>query len=1170
MKRPLTVALMRGLIERPPVVWIGILGLVVAGLVVSPFSCGPFPTDPVSTDALPNLGDNQQIVFAEWPGRSPSDVEDQVSYPLTTALLGTAGVESVRSTSMFGFAVLFVVFEEGREFHDSRSHILEKLASLPPRLLPPEVSPRLGPDATPLGQVFGYTLVGQTPSGESVGGWSLHELRTLQDFTIRYALQSVPGVTEVASIGGHVRELQVDVDPDALASAQVSLEEVAAAVRMSSSDVGLRTTEINKVEYLLRSEGTAKSLEDVRSTVVAVRDGVPLRIGDLAHVRMGPAPRRGALDDSGAETVGGIVVARHAANPVETIRKLRARMAELEQSLPSKTLEDGRQSQIRIVPFYDRTELIEETLGTLSEALTQQLLVTMIVVLVLLRSLGASILISVLLPLGISAAFVSMKLFDVHAHIMALAGIAIAIGTMVDMGIVLIENISVRLKNSSLGTPSTEVVAKAAAEVAPAILTSTLTTVVGFLPVFALQAEEGRMFRPLAFTKTFAMLAALGLALLCLPTLARFVLAPSSRFSAKARTRKWLESVLVLGLGFVLSLIWMPLGRGASWWANQLCVASLLVLVLGGIRLFMGVYPRMLDLCLRRPRTFALAPMLVLLGGLFTWLGAPRLLSWLPETFRQTRGVQALFEGFPGLDGEYMPPFDEGSFLVMPSTMPHASFGESLRLLQLMDARIAQIPEVDKVIGKMGRADTALDPAPISMFETLVTLHPEYEQDDAGRWRRRWREHIRSSEDLWREVEHAARLPGLTGAPFLQPIETRQIMLRSGMRSPLGLKLQGPSLDVLAGLSRELETVLREVPTVDPSSVIVDRIVAKPYLEVDFDREALARHGLSVGRAHAFLEKAVGGMVLGRTREGRKHLDIRIRHLQEDRDSLLALRRLPVDTPLGSQVPLESLAELRYALGPQSIRSEDGFLTSYLTFSGQSDVAESKLVDQVQTAIEVARREGRLRPPAGGRWSFAGSFEARAQTEERLALLLPATLLVVFLLLYLQFRSTAVALLIFTGVGVALSGAFILLGLYGHEGFLDFGPLRTLFGVETINLSVAVWVGIIALVGIASDDGVLMVTYLEQSFAQDPPRDATLRRARIIEAARRRLRPCLMTTATTFIALLPVVSATGRGADLMRPMAVPILGGMMVELLTLFVVPVLYAALAAHRSRSRE
>ncbi|MGF1511631.1 MAG: efflux RND transporter permease subunit [Myxococcota bacterium] len=1165
--------------------------LVLAGLVVSPFpgsyglydsydSAGPddpygsfgrLPRDPVVVDALPNVGENQQIVFTDWPGQSPRDVEDQVTFPLTTSLLGVAGVQTIRSTSMFGFSILFVVFEEDMGFYESRSRLLEKLSSLPPRLLPPQVTPTLGPDATPLGQVYWYTLVGRSPDGEIVGGWSLHELRSIQDYTVRYALQSVPGVSEVASVGGYVQEVQVDVDPDALEAANVTLMDVARAVRRSSSDAGLRTTEINRVEYILRSEGTANGVHDVGEAVVGLRDGVPLRVKDLAHVHLGPAQRRGALDDSGAEVVGGVVVVQEGANPLSVIRAVKSRVAELQESLPLKNLEDGTVSRVAILPFYDRSGLILETLGTLSGALFQQLLITILVVLVMLRRVAGALLISSLLPLGVLGAFLAMKVFGVDAHIMALSGIAIAIGTMVDMGIVLVENITARLQDRVEGESRLRTVSMAAAEVTPAVMTSTLTTILSFVPVFALTQEEGKMFRPLAFTKTFAVISALILAVLALPTLARLFLRPRAERSSN-RAKNVVMTVLIVVVGVLLTGAWMPLGRGHAFFVNLGFVSVLLLILLGALHVFMHVYPQLLNACLRHGRLFSMVPAGVVAIGLLVAVGAPTLLGWIPAQMKGTRGAVLLFDAFPGLGREYMPPFDEGSYLVMPTTMPHASFGEALRLLQMMDARIAQIPEVDRVVGKLGRADTALDPAPISMFETVVTYVPEFGENRDGERVRQWRDSIRTPEDIWAEVRSAATMPGLTGAPRLQPIETRQVMLQSGMRSPLGMKLQGPSLEALEALGGQIEALLKEVPGIRSDTVFADRVVGKPYLEIHFDREALARHGLNIGDAQDFLRVAIGGEPLARTQDGRESYDIRVRHMSEERGSISQLRALRIDTPTGARIPLEAVADIRYIRGPQSIRAEDGFLTSTVVFDREAEISQSEVIARAQAAFEAAREEGRLDVPAGARWRFAGTWEAQQRSQERLLLLIPLTLLVVLMLLYLQFRSMQVALMIFAGVAVAFSGGFILLGAFGTEWFLAFEvfgePMRRLFGVGPIQLSAAVWVGFIALVGIATDDGVVMATYLEQSFRRHPPSTAEEVRARTLEAGLRRVRPCLMTTATTFIALLPVVTSTGRGADLMRPMAVPILGGMAVEVLTLFVVPVLYATRARHRLRT--
>jgi copper/silver efflux system protein len=1151
-------------VDRAPVAWVLLAIWVGAGLAFAPFEWTRafLPDAGVAVDALPNVGENQQIVWAEWPGQSPRDVEDQVTRPLTSALLGSGGVETVRSTSMLGLSLLFVVFDEGVPFEASRSRLLERLAALPPDALPPEVAPSLGPEATPLGQVYWYTLVGKDSDGKVVGGWSLRELRTLQDDRIRDALTSVPGVAEVASVGGYVPELQVDVDPDALAAADIGLLDVARAVQGASEDAGLRTMEINRVEYLLRSEGTASGPEEVRESVVTVRDGKPLRVEDLAHVHWGPALRRGALDDAGAETVGGVVVVQHGENPRRVLGGVRDRIERLAPSLPEKVLPDGTRTRVVIEPFYDRTELIDETIQTLSDALVHQLWIAVVVVVLLLQRLSAALLISALMPLGVLGAFVGMKALDIDAHIMALAGIAIAIGTMVDMGIVLVENIVRQLDThrDEAGVSKGQLVARAAGEVAPAVITSSLTTLVSFLPIFALSAEEGRMFRPLAATKSLGVLAALLGAVVLLPALAGTL---SRRVGLHRGRASGFLSRGVAGLATVgLASTWKPLGRGSGAVANGIFVVLVLATILFIVFLFIRFHSRFLDWSLRRPKSFLAIPAAGVLVGVFVGFGAERLLGWLPEPVHKTKGWVALTRAFPGLGTEYMPEFDEGSFLVMPTTTAHASFGQALDLLQTMDAAIAQIPEVDRVVGKLGRAETALDPAPVSMFETLVTYHPEWIEDPSGQRVRKWRDHIRSPEDIWAEIRQAAQLPGLTGVPKLQPIETRQVMLQSGMRSPLGLVVQGDDLDDVDRLARRLEALLREVPSIRAETVSADESAVKPYLELHFDRVALARHGLRIADMQERLRAGIGGRALTQTQEGRLRFDVRVRFMREERDTVGALERLRFRTPTGARIPLDSVADIRYRRGPSAIRSENGFVVSYVTFEGRPGMAPSRVVDEAKHVLARAENEGRLQVPDGARYRFGGRYASALRSQRQLAVLVPLALCVVFVILYLQFRSLAVVGIVVSGLFVAISGAFVALGLYGVEGFLAVEPfgisLRQVFGVEPIRLSTAVWVGIVALIGIATDDGVVLSTYLQTHAAADEPETESDIRQVALDAAQRRLRPCMMTTTTTFLALLPVISASGRGADLMRPMAVPILGGMVAELLTLITVPVLW------------
>lgn len=1200
--------------------------LFAAGVYVAPFDwrIGTIERNPVPVDAIPDIGENQQIVFTEWPGRSPKDVEDQVTYPLTTALLGISGVRTVRSSSAFGFSMIFVIFDDSVEFYWSRSRVLERLSSLPPGTVPEGVTPMLGPDATALGQIFWYTLEGRDPNGNVVGGWDPDELRSIQDWTVRYALQAVDGVAEVASIGGHVREYQVDVDPEAMRAHGLTLNEVAAAVRESNLDVGARTLEINGAEYIVRSRGFIRSLEHLESAVVAARENTPIRVRDVARVSHGPALRRGALDDAGAPAVGGVVIARFMENPLSTIHAVKEKIEQIQAGLPRRTLEDGTVSQVTVVPFYDRTILIHETLDTLSTALYQQILITIIVVLIMLRNLRSSLLISSILPLGVLLAFVTMKATGVDANIMALGGIAIAIGTMVDIAIVFIENMSQHLDAAAPEADRTVVIRRATAEVAPAVMTSVLTTVVSFLPVFGLSATELRLFAPLAFTKTFAMVGALLLCVLILPGAALIVLRrrpgpPTTAATGWRRvvrsvfrwehTRDWillvlgaflatvsiLAGIVVMALGafrlarpllsskvvdratwlenmvavvavaLALTADWLPLGPGTGFVVNALFVGALIVLVLGSFRLFQHYYSALLSAFLRRKLLFLTVPASIVLLGFTAWLGFGRVFGWLPESIRTSAPLSAVADALPGFGREFMPPFDEGSFLYMPSTMPHASIGEVIDMLSDMDARVAEIPEVDRVVGKLGRAETAIDPAPISMLETVITYKPEYRTEPDGTRVRQWRDHIKSPRDIWNEIVRAAERPGFTSAPVLMPINARIVMLQSGMRAPMGIKVYGPDLETIERFGLALEEILKQVPSVRAEAVFADRVVGKPYLEIEIDREAIGRYGVSIVQVQDILQVALGGMDLTRSVEGRERYPIRARYMREERDNVEALGNIFVPTPNGEHIPLGQVASIRYVHGPEMIRSEDTFLTSYVLFDRQPDVAEVSAVEQAQAAIQARIDAGTLEVPPGVSYVFAGSYENQLRSEKRLMVLIPIALALVFILLYLQFHHVAVSAIIYSGVIVAVSGGFLLIWLYGKPWFLDFSlfgtSMRELFQVGTVNLSVAVWVGIIALIGIATDDGVVLSTYLKQRFEAEPPRTRDEVRERTLEAGMRRVRPCLMTTATTILALLPVITSRGRGSDIMMPIALPAVGGMVIELVTLFVVPVLFCGL---------
>ena len=1236
------------------------LAFIAWGVAVAPFnwSLDALPRDPVPVDAIPDIGENQQIVFTEWMGRSPQDMEDQISYPLTSALLGIPGVKTIRSSSIFGLSSIYLIFDEGIEFYWSRSRILEKLNSLPAGTLPEGVQPALGPDATALGQIFWYTLEGRNPdTGEPTGGWDPQELRSIQDFYIKYGLATAEGVSEVASIGGYVKEYQVDIDPTAMKSYGVDVGSIMRAVQESNLDVGARTLEFNRAEYLVRGLGYIESIEDLEESVVAVNDNTPIRIKDVARVQLGPATRRGGLDKGGAEATGAVVVARYGSNPLQVINNVKEKIAEISPGLPSKTLADGTVSKVTIVPFYDRSGLIQETLGTLEEALSLEILISIIVVIVLVLNLRASVLISSLLPIGVLMTFIVMKYAGVDANIVALSGIAIAIGVMVDVGVIFTENIVRHLEMpGNEDRPKIKVIYEGTTEVATAVVTALATTIISFIPVFALQAQEGKLFRPLAFTKTFALLAALFVGIVVIPALAHTL------FSFKAekdRTRRlwngllvglgvtllffvpWAGVVLIIlgvynllerfmperfrrysnyviigvvlvGILYVLTRAWLPLGAGQAYITNFLFVVGVITIVLSALLLVVHYYTQILRWCLAHKATFLTIPLLVLLLGVLAWQGfnntfgfVGRGLETIGLNARQTAFWGSLSATFPGIGKEFMPPLDEGSYLLMPTTMPHSGIEENVETIQLLDRRVTAIPEVAMSVGKWGRAASALDPAPISMFENVVNYKPEYILDEdghrvrfatnddghfklqngsvfnpdsmsvaevnvsqlvpdkSGEYFRQWRDHIQSPDDIWDEIVATTNIPGMTSAPKLQPIATRLVMLATGMRAPMGIKVYGPDLPTIEQVGLRLEELLQEVPGIQASSVFADRVVGKPYLEIDLDRRALARYGLSVQDMQMFLSVAVGGNKLTTTVEGRERYAVRVRYAREFRDNPEDIKNILIPTPAGTQVPLGELADLTYVRGPQSIKSENTFLVSYVIFDKEDGYAEVDVVEQAQRYLNEKIASGEFAVPPSVSYQFAGNYENQLRATKTLSIVIPISLLAILLILYFQFNDLSTTLMVFSGVFVAFAGGFILLWLYGQEWFLNFNvfgeSMRDLFQVDTINLSVAVWVGFIALFGVATDDGVLMGTYLKQVFAREKPKDIAEIRKAVLHAGQQRVRPAMMTTATTIIALLPVLTSTGKGADIMIPMAIPTVGGMLIQVMTMFVVPVLYS-----------
>lgn len=1143
---------------------------------------------------------------------------------------------------MMGVSSIYVIFEEDVDFYWSRSRILEKLNSLPSGTLPQNVQPSLGPDATGLGQIFWYTLEGRDTEGNPTGGWDLQELRSIQDFYVGYGLSSAGGVAEVAPIGGYVSEYQVDVDPEAMHQYGITMTDVFDAVRSSNAEVGARTIEMNNVEYVVRGLGYIKNMEDLEQAVVKVVDNTPIYINQVAQVNRGPALRRGALDKAGAEAVGAVVVAREGANPMEVIENIEAKINEISPGLPSKTLEDGTQSKVTIVPFYNRGKLIQETLGTLEEAINLQVIVTIIVIVVMVLNLRTSILISAMLPIAMLMTFIAMKLGGVDANIVSLSGIAIAVGTIVDMGIILSENMLQHMERAEPDESLLEVIYRASSEVAHAIITAITMTIVSFLPVFTMVAAEGKLFRPLAFTKTFALVASIIIVITMLPPFAHwffsirikrrplkiawnglllaggFIIAitimPWAGFLLMAigvlngagifvgkKYQSYVPAanmaLVVLAVTWLLTRVWLPLGPGTAFILNFLGVAILLGIIMGSFWLVIYYYRPILDWCLNNKGLFLSIPTSLAVLAVVIWLGFSSVFGFVSTGFnavgidiKQTPPWQAAQSTFPGLGEEFMPPLDEGSFLLMPTTMPHAGIEESKDIMQKIDMRVASIPEVETVVGKMGRTESALDPAPISMYENIITYKTEYKTgedghrirfrtddegefvrneagelipDSNGRYYRQWREDIQSPDDIWDEIVKAADIPGITSAPKLQPIQTRQIMLQSGMRAPMGIKVKGPDLQTIENFGLELEEHLQQVPSIKPSSVFADRIVGKPYMEIEVDRQAIARYGISMKNMQHFIEVALGGVPVTNTVEGRERYPVRVRYAREQRDDPQKVRNMLVPTQMGEQVPLGQLADIRYRQGPQAIKSEDTFLIGYVIFDSMEGVAEVDAVENARSYLQSKIEDGELTVPQGVSYEFAGNYENQIRASKRLAIILPIAMLLIFLIIYFQFKSVPVSTMIFSSIFVAWAGGFLLVWLYGQPWFMDFNlfgtNMRELFQMGTVNLSIAVWVGFIALFGIAADSGVVMATYLEQVFDRDTPTTLKQIHSAVREAAGRRIRPTMMTTATTILALIPVLTSTGRGADIMVPMAIPSVGGMFLQIITLFVVPVLYA-----------
>ena len=988
-------------------------------------------------DAIPDIGENQQIVFTDWPGRSPKDIEEQVTYPLSIHLQGIPGVMDVRGTSAFGFSVIYIVFKEKIDYYWSRSRVLEKLSNAG-KVLPEGVLPSLGPDATGLGQIFWYTIENEE---DALHPKSLAELRTIQDFFVKYHLQGVDGVSEVASIGGFVKEYQIDVDPRKLFAFDVHFSTLIKAIKNSNLDVGAEVIEEGDRELIVRGLGFFKKLSDIENVVIAIKNNTPIRVKDVATVGIGPAFRRGSLDKNGQEAVGGIVTMRFGENPKDVIANVKVSLEELKKGLPKG---------VKIVPFYDRSELINKTLNTVYTALSQEVIITILVIMAFLLHWQSGFLVSLTLPFGVGISFIFMNLLGIDSNIMSLSGLVIAIGSMVDMGIIMTENIYSRLADfpNSRGKERVGHIIDAAKEVGPAILTAVMTTIVTFLPVFGLSGAEGKLFIPLAWAKTLAMFGSVLVALILVPALSVFVLK-----------------------GKIKPIKKNPISK-----------------------LILKLYRPTLNWVLDNRKKFILAP-----------------------TFLLLIGIGAFFQ----LGKEFMPALNEGELLYMPVSVPSISMSKARELLAYTDKVLKDHPLVKDAYGKLGRADTSLDSAPIAMIETIVKL-VDRDKWPAGK----------SIYDIMSELDGQLQVPGLVNS-WSFPIQTRLAMLATGIKTQVGIKIFGPDLNQLQKLSKEIG---KEVEKISGAyGVYAEQITGKPYIEFELDRIAASRFGINTGTINNILQTAVGGMPIGQFYEGRERYPIRVRYKKEFRDRIDELKRVLVPSPLGQHIPLEQLATIRIVEGPSAIQSENGMLRSLVLLN----VEGRDLIGFVEEAKEHIDKTIKLPPGYSLKW--AGQYENQIRANKRLAMVIPLALFINLIIIFLGIKSLRNSAIIFSAIPIAMAGGLILLWIAG------------------LNTSVAVWVGFIALFGIAVDDGVVMMVYIQKALREKKPKDWVDLKHCILEAGSRRIRPLIMTTTTTIFALLPVLWSTTTGSEVIRPMAIPVIGGMLVELITLFVVPVTFS-----------
>jgi Cu(I)/Ag(I) efflux system membrane protein CusA/SilA len=1027
------------------------LMFVLIGVIFSA-SAGVYALRNLPLDAIPDLSDVQVIVYTEFAGQAPQVVEDQVTYPLTTAMLTVPRSKVVRGFSYFGVSFVYLIFEDGTDPYWARSRVLEYLNTVA-RRLPTGVTPTIGPDATGVGWVYQYAVV--------AANQTLAELRSLQDWKIRFAVARGEGVAEVASVGGFVKQYNVVVDPRRLRAQGITLQQVREAIRTSNADVGGRTVELSEFEFMIRGRGYLKSLADIESIVLRTEGGTPLRIGDIARVELGPDERRGIAELNGeGEVASAIVLQRFGANALSVIDSVKARLTEIAPSLPKGT---------EIVPVYDRSELIHGAIETLKSTLIEESIIVALVCVVFLLHVRSALIAILMLPVGILISFIAMKLLGLGSNIMSLGGIAIAVGAMIDAAIVMIENAHKHLERAPAGKPRIEILIEAASEVGPALFFSLLVITVSFLPIFTLEAQEGRLFGPLAFTKTFAMASAAFLSVTLVPAL-----------------------MVIFVRGHIVPEHKNPINRVLIW-----------------------VYRPVIRAVLKAKVVTVLLAFMVL--GVSIWPAGQ-------------------------IGSEFMPTLNEGTLMYMPTTLPGLSVTKAAQLLQTQDRIIKSFPEVASVYGKAGRAATATDPAPTEMFETIINLKPASE----------WRQGV-TIDSLKAEMDKALQFPGVSNA-WTMPIRARIDMLSTGIRTPVGIKVFGTDLADMEKLSRQIEAVVKAVP--GTSSAYAERVIGGYYLDIVPDRIALGRYGLTVGDVQDVIATALGGEPITNTVEGRERYSVNLRYPRELRASPQAIAT-EVQVPMldGGAIPLGEVAEIKLSRGATTIRTENGQLAVYIFV----DISGRDLGGYVAEAQRAVANEVTFPPGTFVQWS--GQFEYLERAEARLTIVVPVTLLIIFLLLYLNFKAITETLIVMLSLPFALVGGLWLMWWLGF------------------NMSVAVAVGFIALAGVAAETGVIMLIYLDHALkevvadraAQGRPVTREDLHQAIMIGAVERVRPKMMTVVAIMAGLIPILWSTGAGSEIMQRIAVPMIGGMVSStLLTLIVIPAIYGLVKAHRLPVRE